>query len=346
MSVRMVPFASQAERLYRIVRQTAKDWANAPTWKSRGASVELDRSFSTRSAPLEHLLRNAVAHGLESREVRTPPRSPIGEISLTWHRKATKSSFTMADGGSGSTSSASAPEGPPLRPAWRRRSLPTTRLIELSSRLVSRPPSRNHQIAGRGIGMDVVKTEVAEPQRTHRGQSPSPAGTTFRPLSCRWPVTKGPAGALGNHQYAIPSSMIEQVLELKDKPCADRSPRPARPDGKRYPFRFLPHLLGETNGAAREASPVLGAAVARRRSRRLQVDECSATAGNRRQEHRPAARPRGRHRRRHRPGDGQVVLILNPGRRCPPLRRPGAAKPRRHPTGAGDFGKRPRRCRQ
>src|SRR5574343_1577355 len=66
MGVRMLPFASQAERLYRIVRQTAKEVGKRANFDIVGGQVEIDRSVLEKMmAPIEHMLRNAVAHGIE-----------------------------------------------------------------------------------------------------------------------------------------------------------------------------------------------------------------------------------------------------------------------------------------
>ena len=71
MSIRMVPFASISERLYRIVRQTCKELGKRANLELSGTEVELDRSVLEKmTAPFEHLLRNAVAHGLETPEQR------------------------------------------------------------------------------------------------------------------------------------------------------------------------------------------------------------------------------------------------------------------------------------
>ena len=71
MGVRMMPFASQAERLFRIVRQTAKELGKRANFDIVGGQVELDRSVLDKMmAPLEHMLRNAVTHGIETRAER------------------------------------------------------------------------------------------------------------------------------------------------------------------------------------------------------------------------------------------------------------------------------------
>ena len=71
MGVRMLPFASQTERLFRIVRQTAKEMGKRANLDIIGGQVDIDRSVLDKMlAPIEHMLRNAVAHGIEDRDYR------------------------------------------------------------------------------------------------------------------------------------------------------------------------------------------------------------------------------------------------------------------------------------
>jgi chemosensory pili system protein ChpA (sensor histidine kinase/response regulator) len=67
MHIRMVPLDTLAERLYRVVRQTAKETGRKAQLELDGGHTELDRAVLDKiAAPLEHLVRNAVAHGIES----------------------------------------------------------------------------------------------------------------------------------------------------------------------------------------------------------------------------------------------------------------------------------------
>ena len=83
--VRMVPLYSVAERLYRTVRQTARDVDKRAQLDIQGGELEIDRSVLEKvTAPLEHLLRNALAHGIETPEIRHAAGKPeFGEIVLT-----------------------------------------------------------------------------------------------------------------------------------------------------------------------------------------------------------------------------------------------------------------------
>ena len=73
MSIRMLPFSSTSQRLYRIVRQTGKELGKKVNLELYGTEIELDRGVLEKmTAPFEHLLRNAIVHGLENPEQRDP----------------------------------------------------------------------------------------------------------------------------------------------------------------------------------------------------------------------------------------------------------------------------------
>ena len=184
------------------------------------------------------------------------------------------------------------------------------------------------QLAGRGVGMDVVKTEVAELGGRIETVSRLGHGTTFRiylPLTLA--VTQTLLARAGAILYAVPSTMIEQVLDLKEEPLAElRARGEVEWQGNRYPFHYLPHLLGDTT-AAPEAQRQYWVLLLRSGSQRVavQVDELR---GN--QE--VVVKNIGSQLSRVVGiagatvlGDGQVVLILNPVALA--SRKPTAAVP-------------------
>src|SRR5207244_8471879 len=91
-AIRTVPFASLSERLYRILRTTAKELDKRANLEIDDGQTELDRSVLEKLVgPLEHLLRNALDHGIESRADRIKAGKPeTGEISLKVDRKSTR----------------------------------------------------------------------------------------------------------------------------------------------------------------------------------------------------------------------------------------------------------------
>ena len=103
MAMRTVPFASLSERLYRIVRQTAKELDKRANLEIRGAQVELDRSvLESIVGPLEHLLRNALDHGhRDARRAAARGKPETGEITLNVRQEGNEIAIEIADDGSG-----------------------------------------------------------------------------------------------------------------------------------------------------------------------------------------------------------------------------------------------------
>ena len=317
MSVRMVPFQSQVERLHRIVRQTAKEVGKRANLDISGSQVELDRGVLDKMvAPLEHMLRNAVVHGLESREARLAAgKDEIGEISLKLAQEGNEIIITLADDGAGLDLAgirAKAEAQGRLSPG---EVVEPGRLADLIFAPGFSTAGELSQVAGRGVGMDVVRTEVANLGGRMEIQSLAGQGLTLRiylPLTLA--VTQALLVRVGNRRYAIPSAMIEQVQEVKEKVLADiRSAGQVEWLGNRYPFHFLPHLLGEPS-ALPEAHRLSWLLLLRSGVQRtaIQVDELF---GNReivvKNVGPQLARVVGIAGATVL-GDGQVVLILNP----------------------------------
>ncbi|MDZ4201655.1 MAG: ATP-binding protein [Gallionella sp.] len=159
---RMVPFASISARLQRVVRQTAKTLDKPARLELIGSAVELDRILLKKmTAPLEHLLRNAVAHGLENETARADAsKEPTGEICLRLHRGRGEMVFELRDDGAG------------LNYAGLREKAEQRHLLEggaavsdaqLAQLIFVPGLSTAHglgRVAGRGIGMDVVRSEI------------------------------------------------------------------------------------------------------------------------------------------------------------------------------------------
>ncbi len=103
MGVRMVPFESLAERLHRVVRQAAKDTGKRANLDIRHGQTEIDRSVLDKMAgPLEHMLRNCIAHGLEDSATRIAAgKDAIGQITLSLAQEGNEIVVTISDDGAG-----------------------------------------------------------------------------------------------------------------------------------------------------------------------------------------------------------------------------------------------------
>jgi chemosensory pili system protein ChpA (sensor histidine kinase/response regulator) len=249
MAIRMVPFASVSERLYRIVRQTCKELGKRANLELAGTEVELDRSVLEKmTAPFEHLLRNAVAHGLETPDKRqSAGKEPIGEINLTLRHESNEVVFEFSDDGAGldiARVRQKAIENGVLQEGEEISDESAMQLIftpGLSTAL------EITEIAGRGVGLDVVRSEITALGGRIDVASEPGRGVRFTihlPLTLA--VTKTLLVRAGQHTYALPSIMIENVQQLK--PAALKAAYQQKFidwQGARYPLHYLARLLGE-----------------------------------------------------------------------------------------------------
>ncbi len=251
MNVRMVPFASISERLYRIVRQTGKELNKRANLELIGTGVELDRSVLEKmAAPFEHLLRNSIAHGMEDASVRAQlGKSPIGEIRLNLRHENNEVVFELSDDGAGLNFAALREKAEVrglLQPGEVASEDQLAQLIFISGVSTAAEVT---EVAGRGIGMDVVRSEIAGLGGRIDVSSKKGLGTSFLihlPLTLA--VTQVLMMRSGDSTYAIPSTMVEQVRQMKSADLAQLyRDRQIEWQGKIYSFYYLPHLLGDAD---------------------------------------------------------------------------------------------------
>ena len=267
-------------------------------------------------APIEHMLRNAVAHGIEHRDERLAAGKPeAGEIVVKLAQEGNEIILSMADDGKGLSASgirARAEHMGLLQPG---QVVDDAALFDFIFQPGFSTATELTQLAGRGVGMDVVKTAVSALGGRIEILSQPGKGTTFRlylPLTLA--VTQTLLVRVGSQLYAVPSTMIEQVMEMKEKGLAAiREDGEVNWQGNRYPFHFLPHLLGDAQ-AVPEAHRQYWVLLLRSGSQRVAilVDELK---GNRE----VVVKNIGAQLARVVGiagatvlGDGKVVLILNP----------------------------------
>lgn len=217
MRSRMVPFSRMVPRLRRIVRQISTELNKQVSFELDNVEGELDRSVLERMvAPLEHMLRNAVDHGIEDREERIKTGKPeTGRIVLSLGREGGDVIMRIADDGRGLNLDR-------IREKAIERGL-MTHAAELSDHDVMQfilhagfsTADKVTQISGRGVGMDVVHAEIKQLGGAMFIDSRSGEGTEF---IIRLPFTVSVNRALmiqlGDDNYAIPLNTIEGIVRV------------------------------------------------------------------------------------------------------------------------------------
>ncbi|HEX6413426.1 MAG TPA: response regulator, partial [Burkholderiales bacterium] len=218
MRVRAVPFANLSERLYRLVRQTARDVGKKAELEVTGVEVELDRGVLERiAAPLEHMLRNALVHGVEAPEARMAAGKPeSGRIAIALRQEANEIALVLSDDGAGFDLEALRHKGADLGLLPADHEPTEAELAQLVFATGVSTAATVTEVAGRGVGMDVVRSEITAiggriDLSTTRG-----VGTTF---TMYLPLTLAVSQAVlvrsGGNVVALAASTVEQVLRLK-----------------------------------------------------------------------------------------------------------------------------------
>lgn len=249
MRVRMVRFDSLADRLYRVVRQSAKELSRRANLDLGGGAIEIDRGvLEHMTAPLEHLLRNAVAHGIEGPEARQAAgKAEIGQITLSVRQESNEIVLELSDDGAGLDFARIQARGRALGLLGPDEDADEKRLTNLIFVPGFSTADNLSAVSGRGVGMDVVKAETAAVGGRIEVRSTPGAGTAIRvylPLTLA--VTQALLVRAGHRTFAIPSSMVAQVQELRPEALEQlRKMGHADWQGDRYSYRYLPHLLGD-----------------------------------------------------------------------------------------------------
>jgi len=278
MRVRMIPFDSVSDRLYRVVRQAGRDTAKRVQLDIRGAAVEVDRSVLERMVgPFEHLLRNAIAHGIESPDLRKQrAKNEVGQISIDVRQEGNEMRILFSDDGNGldlERIKSRAIE----RNLIKSDAIPTEQ--ELTNLIFSpgfSTATELTELAGRGVGMDVVRTETALLGGRISVESKQGIGTSitiFLPLTLA--VTQVVLVRVGNHILALPSALVAEVQHLK-APVLTQAYQEGRVQsrGVSVPLQYLGHLLEleDTTPVAQRYSPIVIMAQAQERTA-IHVDE-------------------------------------------------------------------------
>ena len=217
MRTRMVSFQRHVQRLARIVRQAAADTGKQAEFVVEGAAGELDRQVLERMLPpFEHLLRNAVVHGIETPADRVAhDKNATGRINLKLQREGAEVIVEVSDDGAGMNLAAIRSKGQALGLIHADQVLSDDDVMQLVLEPGFSTAGTVTQQAGRGVGMDVVATEIKKLGGALHMDSTPGQGTRF---TIRLPLTLAVSHSLvvrtGDEYYALPLPTIEGVVRL------------------------------------------------------------------------------------------------------------------------------------
>ncbi len=262
MRTRMVPFDALVPRLRRIIRQTAGELGKKAQLKVEGAQGEMDRNVLDRmTAPLEHMLRNALAHGLETPEVRAAAGKPEeGTVKISVQREGSEVVITVSDDGRGLDRDAirtKALERGLMKPDAQLSDRDLYGFILETGFSTAQTVSK---IAGRGVGMDVVHSEIRQLGGSLYIESERGKGSEF---VVRLPFTLAVTQAVfvkhGDTLFSVPISSVQGVARISrddlEKQLASGEPS-FRYAGEDYAIYDLGLLLGQSHVRAEDSLQV------------------------------------------------------------------------------------------
>ena len=214
---RMVPFARLIPRLRRIVRQVSSEVGKSVRFDAFNVEGELDRSVLERIvAPLEHMLRNAVDHGIESVETRRQSNKPeTGRISLRLSREGGYVVLTISDDGGGINVDAVRRKAIERGVMSEDSNLTDHDIMQFIMHAGFSTAQKLTQISGRGVGMDVVNSEIKQLGGSISIDSTFGVGSEF---TIHIPFTVSINRALlvvvREETYAVPLNTIEGIVRV------------------------------------------------------------------------------------------------------------------------------------
>ncbi len=280
LEVRMVPLGQVFEKLARVVRQISREHDKVVNLVITGAETEIDKLIVEElSDPLMHMIRNAIDHGIESREERTLVGKPAGgTVALNAFQKGNHVLIEVEDDGAGMSPDLL------IDTAVRRGLLKRAEAEELTTReiynLVFLPGFTTRDAAtdlsGRGVGMDVVKTNIAKLGGVVDITSQVGIGTK---ITITLPITLAIISVLGvevvGRSFAVPLASVEEAITFDETLVRNFDGREALTQrGATLPICRLSRVFGLE---AEEAAQKRG-----RTSRQAKPCVVIASVGNRR----------------------------------------------------------------
>ncbi|MDQ9826599.1 Hpt domain-containing protein [Acinetobacter sp. 163] len=250
MRTRLVPFSRLLPRLQRIVRQTSTALNRPAELFVNNTEGELDRNILERLVtPLEHMLRNAIDHGLEDRAQRQKANKPeAGRIELNIQRQGTDVVVVFSDDGQGIDVEKVRQKALLAGLIKPEQDLEEQDILQLIFHPGLSTAEQITQISGRGVGLDVVQSDIKALGGHVSVDSVYGKGTTF---TIRVPTTVAVSDALmvkvADQQFAIPLAQIDRIVRVSPASLEQYFESPKELfeyENKRYPLRYLSEFVG------------------------------------------------------------------------------------------------------
>jgi chemotaxis protein histidine kinase CheA/ActR/RegA family two-component response regulator len=219
---RMVPFAQMADRLPRAVRDNALKYKKQAALRVEGRDTLIDKmildQLTAPGGPLDHLINNAIAHGIELPEVRQNAGKPaVGQITVSAFHQGNQTVISVSDDGAGvdiERVKAKAIEKGLITPS-EATSMSRLDVYELLFHPGFSTKDKADDLAGRGVGMDVVLSNLSLIRGTISTDSSLGKGTSF---TIRLPLTLSISKALccisDRARIAFPMDGVEDMLDI------------------------------------------------------------------------------------------------------------------------------------
>ncbi len=283
MRTRMVEFSTQAARLRHIARQTARELGKRAELEFAGGDVQIDRTVLERMVgPFEHMIRNSLDHGIETEAERARAgKPPVGRIVVAAQQEGNEIVIRFSDDGAGMNVEkirAKAVERGLIGADTHLSADDVLQFVLLSGFSTA---SQITHVSGRGVGMDVVHSEVKQLGGSMAVDTKPGQGTTF---IIRLPLTLSITQALmvyvGDQAFAVPLASVANIVECTPEQlgrmAVGKNPLLNYND-KLYSFMSLGARLGipSAKGGARKVPVLLARAGTREVA--IQVDGLGGT---------------------------------------------------------------------
>lgn len=255
---RLVPFSTVSSVFERVVMLTQKEVGKSIDFRIEGESTEIDGTLIDKlKTPLEHILRNAISHGIESPEERESlGKNPTGNVTISVSHHSGKIYITVTDDGAG------------IKVEKVRRKAIDKGLWEHDKPMT--PPQaadmiclpnfstadKLSEIAGRGVGMDAVRNSVFSLGGNFELHSVEGKGLI---VNMQVPTTIATIGALicqvGDEKVAMPVDIVDNVFMIKAEELFEAYNKgylhyvnPLNSEDRVIDFRFMLDVMGLSNG--------------------------------------------------------------------------------------------------